>query len=69
MRFHPVDQFYGAVVLQCQSLRESLDGRFCIFRQAPNGEQQQILLRFESEAAGRGIAVAEKKPYPIPQGR
>jgi hypothetical protein len=44
-------------VLQHQAFREYLNGRFRVFREAPNRKQQQILLRFEPLAARSSIAL------------
>jgi|HubBroStandDraft_1064217.scaffolds.fasta_scaffold01221_13 hypothetical protein len=63
----PVDQFHCAVVPQHQPLRQGLDSGFRAFREAANCKQQEILLWFNAQAAGRGIGVAQKNAYPITQ--
>jgi hypothetical protein len=63
----PVDQFHCAVVPQHQPLRQGLDSGFLAFREAANRKQQEILLWFNAQAAGRGVCVAQKNAYPIPQ--
>jgi hypothetical protein len=67
--FEPVDQFHHAVVLQRQTLRQRPDRGFFVFREPPDGQQQQILLRFQTRSARHGVALTDEVPDSIAQLR
>jgi hypothetical protein len=63
----PVDQFDDAVVLQRQAIGQGTDGGLGLLGQAPNRQQNEILLRFESGRACLGVAFAQKQADAVAQ--
>src|SRR5271168_617570 len=65
--FQAVDEFDDAVVFQRKALGERADGGFDAHGEAAEGEQNQILLRFEPCSARHGVAFAEEMANAVAQ--
>ena len=60
VKFEAVDKLNGAVMLQSQAFGERLNGRLAAFGKTANSEKHEVLLRFEADGAGFGVAFAQE---------
>lgn len=65
----PVDQFNHAVVFESKALCQGPDGGLLAFRKPSDGQQQQILLRFQTHSVCHRVAFTDEVPDAIAQLR
>jgi hypothetical protein len=65
VRFHPVNQFHGAVVAQRQSVRKRADADFLPRLQPAYRQQQKVLLRLKPRLARRLVAFLQEASYQV----
>jgi len=69
MRLQTVNQFHGAVMLEGHALGQRAYGGHRALGQSANGQEHQVLLRFEIGTLRGGIAFLNEMPYAIAQRR